>query len=150
MFLCLLGEVVSYLFYSKRPTEVNWWIHPNHISPQRTRKKRRARKKIQAQVFSVNLAEFLRTPPVAASEVEYDETKLLHMTSRLKIFSELYSPVTSSLHSSYKIYTKGGPVKYIFAFHFCTSVLLFCPLWCFWCPYGLYGSEEVCDDVSFS
>ena len=62
MFLCLLGEVVSYLFYSKRPTEVTWWIHPNHISPQRTRKKRRTRKNAQVQVFSVNFAEFLRTP----------------------------------------------------------------------------------------
>ena len=75
MFLCLLSEVVSYLFYSKRPTEVNWWIHPNHICPQRTRIKRRARKKTQAQVFSVNFAEFLRTSPVAASEDEHDETK---------------------------------------------------------------------------
>ena len=62
MFLCLLGEVVSYLFYSKRPMEVNWWILPNHISPQRTTKKRRTRKNTQAQVFSVNSAEFLRTP----------------------------------------------------------------------------------------
>ena len=62
MFLCLFGEVVSYLFYSKRPTENNWWIPPNHISPPRTRKKRRARKNTQAQVFSVNFTEFLRTP----------------------------------------------------------------------------------------
>ena len=62
MFLCLLGEVVSYLFYSKRPTEVNWWIHPNHISPQRTSRKKRARKKTQAQVFFANFEEFLRTP----------------------------------------------------------------------------------------
>ena len=39
MLLCLLGEVASYLFllfYGKRPTEVNRWIHPNHISPQGT------------------------------------------------------------------------------------------------------------------
>ena len=43
---------------------------------------------IQAHVFSVNFAKFLRTPllrtsPVTASEDEYDETKLLHMTYRL-------------------------------------------------------------------
>ena len=62
MFLCLLSKVVSYLFYNKRPTEVNWWIHPNHISPQRTRKKRKAKKKTQAQVFSSNFTKFLRTP----------------------------------------------------------------------------------------
>ena len=85
-FLCLLGEVLSYLFYSKRPEEVNWWTHANHIFPKRTRKKRRARKKIQAQMLFVNFAEkntFLRTSPVAASEDKHDETELLHMTSRL-------------------------------------------------------------------
>ena len=58
MFLCLLGEVVSYLFYSKRPTEVNW-CNFNRVSLQRTRKKRRVRKNTQAQV---SFAEFLRTP----------------------------------------------------------------------------------------
>ena len=46
----------------------------------------RARKKIQAQVFSVDFAEFLRTPflrasLVAASEDEHNETKLLHVAS---------------------------------------------------------------------
>ena len=45
MLRCLLGQVASYLFlifYSKQPTEVNGWIHINHISPQVT--KRRAGK----------------------------------------------------------------------------------------------------------
>ena len=83
MFLCLLGEVVSYLFYSKWPMEVNWWIYPNHISPKHTREKRRAKKKIQTQVFSVNFAEFLRTPFLKTSLVAASETKLLHMTSQL-------------------------------------------------------------------
>ena len=54
-------------------------------------KKRRARKKIQEQVFSVNFAELLRAPflitsLMAASEDEHDETKLLHMTSQLNKF----------------------------------------------------------------
>ena len=31
----------------------------------------------------MNFAKFLRTPPVAASEDEDDETKVLHITSRL-------------------------------------------------------------------
>ena len=39
MFDCLFGEVVSYLFYSKQPTEVNWWIHPNYIFPQGTKRR---------------------------------------------------------------------------------------------------------------
>lgn len=42
MLYCLLGEVFSHLFYSKQPVEVNWWIQPNHIFPQET--KRWARK----------------------------------------------------------------------------------------------------------
>ena len=83
MILCLLGKIVSYLFYSKRPAEVNSWIDPNHISSQRTRKKRRVRKNTEAQVNFVEFlrAPFLRTSPVAASEDEHDESKLLHMTS---------------------------------------------------------------------
>ena len=48
-----------------------------------TQKKKRARKKIQAKISMVSFAKFLRTCPVAASEDEHDETKLLHMTSRL-------------------------------------------------------------------
>ena len=38
------------------------------------KEKRRVRKKIQAQVFSVNFAKFLRTSPVAASEDEHHKT----------------------------------------------------------------------------
>ena len=40
MLLCLLGEVASYLFflfYSKRPTEVNRCIYTNYISLQWTK-----------------------------------------------------------------------------------------------------------------
>ena len=59
MFLCLLGEVVSYLFYSKRPTEIKLWISPRHISPQGT--KRSAGKRLQHKYRPVNVAEFLRT-----------------------------------------------------------------------------------------
>ena len=45
-------------------------------------------KRLQHRCFPVNFADsaeqlFLRTPLVAASEDEHDETKLLHMTSRL-------------------------------------------------------------------
>ena len=50
--------------------------------------KKKSKEKIQAQVFSVDFAEFLRTlflrtSSVAASEDEHEETKLLHMTSQL-------------------------------------------------------------------
>ena len=86
MFLCLLGEIVSYLFYSKRPTtKVNWWIHLKRICPQGTKRRAKNRDSIRSVFFFVNFAEFLRktflrTVRVAASE---DETKLLHMTSWL-------------------------------------------------------------------
>ena len=89
MFLCLLGEIVSYLFYSKRPTmKVNWWIHLKRISPQGTKRRAKKRDSIRSGVFFVNFAEFLRktflrTVRVAASEDVQDETKLLHMTSWL-------------------------------------------------------------------
>ena len=59
MFLYLLGEGDSYLYYSKRPTKVKWWIHLNHISPQGT--KRRAEKETHRR-FPVSFAESLRTP----------------------------------------------------------------------------------------
>ena len=62
MFLCLLGKVVGYLFYSKWPREVNWWIYPNHIPHNAQGKKRRATKNTQAWVFSVNFAEFCLSP----------------------------------------------------------------------------------------
>ena len=44
--------------------------------------------RLEHRCFPVNFAEvlratFLRTPPVAASEDEHDETKLPHITSRL-------------------------------------------------------------------
>ena len=86
MFLCLLDEVVSYLFYSKRSTEVYWWIHANHLSPQRT--KRRGGRDWSTGVFLWILQNFwdhfsLWTPLVAASDNEHNETKQLHMTSRL-------------------------------------------------------------------
>ena len=81
MFLCLLGEVASYLFYSKRPAEVKSWINPSHISPQGT--KRSAGKRLQHRYRPVNFAEFLRTPPLTASEDEHGETKQLHNTSQL-------------------------------------------------------------------
>ena len=79
MFLCLSREIVSCLFYSKRPKGVNWWIHPNHIyiSPQAT--KRRAGKETPAQVFSCEFCRifkntsFLRTPPVATFEGEDEQ-----------------------------------------------------------------------------
>ena len=60
MFVCLFDEVVSYLFYRKPSTEVNWWFHLNHISSQVT--KRRAGKRLQDRCFPVKFAEFLRTP----------------------------------------------------------------------------------------
>ena len=59
MFLCLLVEVVSYLFYSKRPPEIKSWINPSRISPQGT--KRSAGKRLQHRYRPVNFAEFLRT-----------------------------------------------------------------------------------------
>ena len=88
MFLCLLGEIVSYLFYSKRPTtEVNWWIHLKRICPQGTKRRAKKRDSIRSAFF-VNFAEFLRkfflrTVRVAVSEDVQDETKLLHMASWL-------------------------------------------------------------------
>ena len=60
MFSCLFGEVVSYLFYSKPPTEVSRWFHPKHISLQVT-KRRRTGKETPAQFFPVKFAEFFRT-----------------------------------------------------------------------------------------
>ena len=55
-------------------------------SPQGT--KRKARKESPEQVFSCKFCGiFLRTPPVAVSEDEHDETKLLYITSRLKMLS---------------------------------------------------------------
>ena len=81
-----LLAIYTYLFDSKRSTEVNWRIYSNHITPQGTKEEQE--KSLQHICFPVNFAEFLRisflrTPPVAASEDEHDETKLLHITSRL-------------------------------------------------------------------
>ena len=86
MFFCLLGEVVSYLFYKKWPTEVNRWRHLNHISSQGT--KRRMEKVTPAKVFSLYFAEFsrtlfLETLAVAPSEDKHEENNLLHIASRL-------------------------------------------------------------------
>ena len=39
MLLCLLSKVVSYFFYSKRPTEFYRWIHANHIYPKGTNRR---------------------------------------------------------------------------------------------------------------
>ena len=50
---------------------------------KKEKKKKRATKKIQAKMFCVSFAKFLRTCLVPASEGEHDETKLLHMISRL-------------------------------------------------------------------
>ena len=83
IFFCLLDEVVNYLFYSKRPPKLTDGSILN-IFPHNTQgKNRRARKETPAQVFSMNFAEILRAPPVAASEDENNEIKLLHMASRL-------------------------------------------------------------------
>ena len=60
MFLCFLSEVVTYLFYYKRPTtKVNWWIQLKHIPHQEQKKERE--KRLQHRCFRVNFAKFLRT-----------------------------------------------------------------------------------------
>ena len=52
MFPCLLGEVVSYLFYSKWPMEVNWWIHLNYYAHKEH--KGDQEKRLQHKRFPVN------------------------------------------------------------------------------------------------
>ena len=59
IFLCILGDVASYLFYSERPTEVNWWIHPT-IFPL-NKQKEEWEKRLRYRCFPVNFREFLRT-----------------------------------------------------------------------------------------
>ena len=58
MFVCLFDEVVSYLFYRKPSTEVNWWFHLNHISSQVT--KRRAGKETPGQVLSCEICRIFK------------------------------------------------------------------------------------------
>ena len=58
IFLYLLGEVVTYLCYSKQPEELNWWIHSNHISQQG--RKRRSRKKTPPQISSRTFCEIFK------------------------------------------------------------------------------------------
>ena len=57
--LSLSLSIQVYLFYSKRPTEVNWWMYLNHISPQGTKEEQE--KSPQHRCFPENFAEFLRT-----------------------------------------------------------------------------------------
>ena len=97
--------------------------HPYFSITQKEKKKgKKKKKKIQAQVFPVNFAGFLRTPflrtsPVAASEYEHDETKLLYITSRLDkcyiwmICYELFRPpvkIDKKLH----FYVAGQKLKW--------------------------------------
>ena len=57
MFFCLFGEVGSYLFYSKRPTNPSILT----IFPPKEQKEERE-KRLQHKCFPVNFPEFLRTP----------------------------------------------------------------------------------------
>ena len=80
-----MDEGVNYLFHSKLLTEANWWIQPYF---HKRNKKKSGEKRLQRSCFTVNFTKFLRTLflrtlTVAASEDENDDTKVLHMTSRL-------------------------------------------------------------------
>ena len=90
--VCFLGEVVSYLFYSKWPTEVmpSQTCFPTTHKNKKKSKKKDSRTGVFCKFCRIFKNAFLRTSPVAASEDEHDETKILHMTSQLEVIECIF------------------------------------------------------------